>query len=100
MILPLHRPCRFSARRLLAAGIFLTAPVLLAGGATQTGDSRSADVNLSGYPPAFKEGYSDGCATARGSYARNDKRFGIDPQYRQGWRDGRDICEWQSKPRR
>ena len=58
-----------------------------------------ANVNLNGYPPAFKEGYADGCASARGSYVRNDKRFRTDAQYGQGWRDGRDICGWQSKSR-
>jgi len=49
-------------------------------------------VNLSGYQPEFKQGYADGCASARGSLTRNDPRFRSDPQYASGWRDGFDIC--------
>jgi len=71
---------------------------LLAACALQPG-AGPANVNLNGYPPAFKEGYADGCASAMGSYMRSDKRFRSDAQYGQGWRDGRDICGWQSKSR-
>ncbi|RPI42476.1 MAG: hypothetical protein EHM59_17740 [Betaproteobacteria bacterium] len=49
-------------------------------------------VNLSGYSPAFREGFSDGCDSARGTPRRNDKRFGVDAQYAQGWRDGNSMC--------
>jgi hypothetical protein len=50
--------------------------------------------NLSGYPPSFKEGYIDGCETAKGSaYGKKDpQRFGSDNQYRMGWSDGVDLC--------
>jgi len=50
--------------------------------------------NLSGYPPAFKDGYIDGCETAKGSsYSfRDERRFAADNQYRMGWSDGFDIC--------
>lgn len=50
--------------------------------------------NLAGYPPAVREGYIDGCETARKSeYGRKDeKRFAADPQYRMGWNDGLSIC--------
>lgn len=50
--------------------------------------------NLSGYPPAFKDGYIDGCETAKGSsYSfRDERRFVADNQYRMGWSDGFDIC--------
>jgi len=58
-----------------------------------------ANVNLSGFPPAFKEGYSDGCGSARGNYVRNYERFKSDAQYGQGWRDGRDLCGGRSKSR-
>jgi len=51
------------------------------------------DVNLSGYPPEFRQGYADGCASAKGSRTRDDKRFHSDYQYAQGWRDGNDICK-------
>ncbi|HYC36729.1 MAG TPA: hypothetical protein VEC19_09925 [Usitatibacter sp.] len=50
--------------------------------------------NLAGYPPAVREGYIDGCESAKGSqYARKDaKRFSADPQYSMGWNDGFGIC--------
>lgn len=50
------------------------------------------NINLSGFPRAFKEGYADGCASVRGSTKRDGARFKSDPQYAQGWRDGLDIC--------
>ena len=50
--------------------------------------------NLAGYPPAVREGYIDGCESAKGSdYARKDaKRIAADPQYAMGWNDGNTIC--------
>ena len=50
--------------------------------------------NLAGYPPAVREGYIDGCESAKKStYARKDaKRMGEDAQYRMGWNDGYSIC--------
>jgi len=49
-------------------------------------------VNLSGYSPAFREGFNDGCQTARGDARRNEKRYAEDTQYAQGWTDGRSMC--------
>jgi predicted small lipoprotein YifL len=50
--------------------------------------------NLTGYPPAVRDGYIDGCESAKGSeYARKDaQRFAADPQYSMGWNDGFGIC--------
>jgi hypothetical protein len=50
--------------------------------------------NLTGYPLAVREGYIDGCESAkRSDYARKDaKRFSGDPQYAMGWNDGFGIC--------
>jgi len=50
--------------------------------------------NLAGYPPATRDGYIDGCESARHSeYARRDaKRIDADPQYATGWNDGFSIC--------
>ena len=50
--------------------------------------------NLTGYPPAFKEGYTDGCETTKGtSYGRKDKhRYATDQQYRAGWDDSFSLC--------
>ena len=54
--------------------------------------------NLAGYPPAVRQGYIDGCESAKGTqYARKDaKRFAGDAQYSMGWNDGFGIC----KPKR
>ena len=50
--------------------------------------------NLAGYPPAFKDGYIDGCETAKESaYGSKDgQRFKEDNQYRNGWKDGYNLC--------
>jgi hypothetical protein len=50
--------------------------------------------NLAGYPPAVRDGYIDGCESARKSeYGRKDeKRFSADRQYQMGWNDGYSIC--------
>jgi hypothetical protein len=50
------------------------------------------NVNLSGYPPAFKDGFRDGCDSLRGSYRRDPARFGKDNDYTLGWQDGYSIC--------
>ena len=51
--------------------------------------------NLTGYPPAVRDGYIDGCESAKNtSYARKDvKRMAGDPQYSMGWNDGYSICK-------
>jgi hypothetical protein len=52
-----------------------------------------ADVNLQGYPLAFRQGYADGCESARrGVEQKSAERWSGDAQYRQGWSDGRAIC--------
>jgi hypothetical protein len=50
--------------------------------------------NLTGYPPAVRDGYIDGCETAKGtSLGRKDaRRFASEPQYSMGWNDGFAIC--------
>jgi hypothetical protein len=55
--------------------------------------------NLAGYPPAVKEGYIDGCESAkRTEFARKDgKRMGEDKQYAMGWNDGFSICGARKK---
>lgn len=51
--------------------------------------------NLSGYPPAVREGYIDGCESAKGTpLARKDtRRFAADAQYSMGWNDGFALCQ-------
>jgi hypothetical protein len=50
--------------------------------------------NLAGYPSAFKDGYIDGCETAKKStYGfKDEQRFIEDKQYRNGWKDGYNLC--------
>jgi hypothetical protein len=51
--------------------------------------------NLTGYPPAVRDGYIDGCESAKQSdYARKDaRRMAGDKQYAMGWNDGFSICK-------
>jgi hypothetical protein len=49
-------------------------------------------VNLSGYSAAFKQGYSDGCASASGNTRRDDARYRSDNDYMMGWSDGNSAC--------
>lgn len=72
--------------------VLLLAIGLLGACGTQS-TKQPANVNLSGFPPAFREGYSDGCASARGPRTRSEARFKSDQQYASGWRDGLDICK-------
>ena len=51
--------------------------------------------NLTGYPPAVRDGYIDGCETAkRTTFGRKDgSRMDSDPRYAMGWNDGFQICQ-------
>ncbi len=84
--------------------IMLIPLVVLFAGCTTTGQSQRPEgplppsarpvYNLSGYSPAFKDGYVDGCETAKKTrYAQKDPgRFSTDGQYRLGWNDGFSLC--------
>lgn len=86
--------------RLIAAVCFIT----MFAGCTTTGQgqrpagplptSTRPVYNLIGYSPAFKEGYIDGCETAKKTrYGLKDEgRFSADAQYRLGWNDGFSLC--------
>lgn len=50
-------------------------------------------VNLQGFPPTYRLGFGDGCATARGTDKRDTVRFGNDGNYRTGWNDGLAQCK-------
>lgn len=87
---------RSAAARVL---VYLMALAVAAGCAgpsvRETSTARSPGVNLSGFPPAFRDGYADGCNSAKmllGS-KKDEPRFKSDAQYAQGWRDGYDICK-------
>ena len=49
-------------------------------------------VNLQGFPPSYRLGFGDGCATGRGSEKKDPVRFGNDGNYRVGWQDGLAQC--------
>ena len=58
-------------------------------------------INLSGFPQAYKQGYSDGCNSAESILhsIKDEKRYKADVQYAQGWQDGKGICGNASKKR-
>jgi hypothetical protein len=64
-------------------------------GAERRAKAARPKYNLTGYPPAVREGYIDGCESAkRTPYARKDAaRMSADGQYAMGWNDGYSICK-------
>jgi hypothetical protein len=50
------------------------------------------NVNLSGFPLPYRQGYADGCASAGGPERKDTTRFAADGNYRTGWQDGLAIC--------
>jgi hypothetical protein len=50
------------------------------------------NVNLSGFPLPYRQGYADGCASASGAERKDTARFASDPNYRTGWQDGATLC--------
>ena len=87
------------ALTLLAAGCAVVPPAPDRPETTQQAAERRAKAsrptyNLTGYPPAVREGYIDGCETAKHTqYARKDAQRMADPQYSMGWNDGFSICK-------
>ncbi len=62
--------------------------------AQRRGQAARPAYNLGGYPPAVRDGYIDGCETAKRSpYGRKDAGRMADPQYAMGWNDGYSICQ-------
>lgn len=74
-------------------GMLLLAAVLAACGGQPTVTPEAPPVNLSGFPPAFREGYADGCNTARGSAKQDAARMKTDGSYAQGYKDGLTGCK-------
>jgi hypothetical protein len=52
-------------------------------------------VNLQGFPPSYRLGFGDGCATGRGTEKKDPVRFSNDGNYRVGWQDGLAQCRKQ-----
>ena len=72
------------------AGATVLATLALAACA-DSGSERHA--NLSGFPPAFQQGYSEGCESAGTRHTRRDEgRYRSDDSYMQGWNDGYSVC--------
>ena len=74
--------------------LVVLASMLVVGCVSQPAPTPQPKVNLSGYPPEFRQGYADGCASAKPNAARkrDEARFKSNANYAQGWRDGYDIC--------
>jgi hypothetical protein len=83
---------RREPRRPWAAGFSFACAALAIAACAPVSRPAGSNVNLSGFPPEFRQGYSDGCASVRSKRVRDEKRFGSEPQYAAGWRDGFDIC--------
>ena len=66
----------------------LLTPLLLAmvvaACAGQPAPARQPNVNLSGYPPAFRAGYADDCASVNAQRKRDEARFKSDADYVHG----------------
>jgi hypothetical protein len=71
-----------------------TAPETPAAASERRARAAPPTYNLAGYPAAVREGYIDGCESAKQSaYARKDaRRFAADAQYEMGWNDGFGLC--------
>jgi hypothetical protein len=64
-------------------------------GAARRAQAAKPTYNLSGYPPAVRDGYIDGCESAKGTSLgrKNAARMSSDAQYAMGWNDGYSICQ-------
>ncbi|MGH8710593.1 MAG: hypothetical protein ACREVA_04650 [Burkholderiales bacterium] len=55
--------------------------------------AQTPNVNLSGFPKSFQDGYRDGCTSARSLLTNKDQtRYKSDDQYTKGWQDGYSAC--------
>lgn len=58
------------------------------------------DLLAKGYPPAFADGFDDGCSSGRqaagaitGEFRKDVPRYLKDPLYAEGWSDGLHQCQ-------
>ena len=55
--------------------------------------AQTPNVNLSGFPKSFQDGYRDGCTSAQSLLTKKDQaRYKSDDQYTSGWQDGYSAC--------
>jgi hypothetical protein len=52
-----------------------------------------SNVNLQGFPLAYRQGYADGCNSVGTVEHKDAVRFKNDGQYRTGWQDGMFLCK-------
>ena len=52
--------------------------------------SVTTSINLSGYPPEFRRGFTEGCSAARANDPASRPKG--DGQFAVGWNDGLDYC--------
>jgi hypothetical protein len=52
-----------------------------------------SNVNLQGFPLAYRQGYADGCNSVGAIEHKDAVRFKSDGQYRTGWQDGVFLCK-------
>jgi hypothetical protein len=76
------------------AAVAPTRPETTAEGEARRAQAPPPTYNLAGYPPAVRDGYIDGCESAKHTkYGRKDAgRIANDAQYAMGWNDGFSIC--------
>src|SRR5262245_1995442 len=58
-----------------------------------TKEPPAPNVNLSGFPLPYRQGYADGCASLSGGERKDAQRFASDGNYRTGWQDGYTLCK-------
>ena len=68
------------------------APAKPSTGAPSNVEPPPPNVNLSGFPLTYRQGYADGCTSAAGAERKDTTRFAADGNYRTGWQDGLAIC--------
>lgn len=57
---------------------------------TERARQATRSINLSGFPPEYQRGFTDGCAQA--GTAAASKPTGVDTQFASGWNDGLAYC--------
>jgi hypothetical protein len=58
-----------------------------------TSPNPPSNVNLQGFPLAYRQGYADGCNSVGAVEHKDAVRYKSDGQYRTGWQDGVFLCK-------
>ncbi|MCO7555026.1 hypothetical protein [Metapseudomonas otitidis] len=82
-----------------------TLPVLICAALLLAGCETTHDYLVAqGYPPAFADGYQDGCSSGRqaagaitGEFRKDVPRYLRDRTYAEGWGDGFEQCKEQMR---